>query len=295
MKGKGIIKNIVYSIGIVLFLSIASKAPSAISPVTLPEKTPGNDTTAVILNKTQIFPETCNAAFPMAYLYDNIWSSTDPSPYPLSLIENDSIIEITLINDSSDFAMPGTGRLTSPYGWRDGRFHHGFDISINHGLPIFAAFSGVVRFAKNIWPYGRLVIVRHDNGLETYYAHLSRITVKSGQRINAGDVVGNSGNTGHSEGTHLHFEIRFKGISINPAHLISLKENKLIHSEIILRRVNDRFFLYTNGAILHKVRRGDYLHKIAVEYGTTVKKIKETNEIPKSGYISVGQTICIYP
>jgi murein DD-endopeptidase MepM/ murein hydrolase activator NlpD len=242
-----------------------------------------------------IVPDTHKTAFPMAYLYDNIWSTSDPSPYPLSLIEEDSIINIRLINDSSDFAMPGEGRLTSPYGWRDGRFHHGFDVSINHGLPIYAAFSGVVRFARNIYPYGRLVIVRHDNGLETYYAHLSRITVKSGQRINAGEEVGKCGNTGRSQGTHLHFEIRFKGVSINPAHLISLKENRLIHSDIVLRRVNDRYFLYTNGAILHKVRNGDYLHKIAMEYGTTVRKIKETNDINKNGYLKVGQMICIYP
>lgn len=293
MKAGKIIFRVLFPVITIALLCIATEMPSAgyadytkgIKKVhdSLPE--PG----------VYIVPDTNKAAFPMAYLYDNIWSTTDPSPYPLSLIENDSIIHIRLINDSSDFSMPGTGRLTSPYGWRDGRFHHGFDVSISHGLPIYAVFSGVVRFARNIYPYGRLVIVRHDNGLETYYAHLSRITVKAGQRINAGDEVGKCGNTGRSEGTHLHFEIRFKGVSINPAHLISLKDNRLIHIDIALRRVNDRYFLYTDGAIIHKVRKGDYLHKIACEYGTTVKKIKECNDIPKSGYIKVGQLLSIYP
>jgi hypothetical protein len=245
---------------------------------------------------TEIIPDTENLAFPMAYLYDNIWSITDPSPYSLDLIANDSILSLTLINDSADFSMPGPpAHVTSPYGWRDGHFHHGIDLDIYQGLPICSMFSGVVRFARYIQPYGRLVIVRHDNGLETYYAHMGRISVKPGQRVNAGDKVGTCGNTGHSRGYHLHFEMRFKGVSINPAHLISVEENKLKYSTILLRRNNDRFFVYTEGAVLYKVRRGDYLHKIAQEFGTTVKSIKAHNDIPKTGYLVVGQILCIYP
>lgn len=278
-----------------LLLMVAVRTPSASNPVVLCLPVAGNDTLVQTSPIPRLIPDTTRTAFPMAYLYDNIWSTTDPSPYPLSLIENDSIIEICLVTDSSGFAMPGTGNITSPYGMRDGHFHHGFDIDIYHGLPIRSAFSGVVRFARYFGPYGRLVIVRHDNGLETFYAHLGRIKVKTGQRINAGDELGTCGNTGHSRGTHLHFEIRFKGISINPAHIISVKDNTLKHSEIILKRCNDRYFLYTDGAIIHKVQRGDYLFKIAQEYGTTVKKIKADNDIPKSGYLKVGQMICIYP
>lgn len=288
-------KNVVLSAMIALIFVPVSFVPQNSRAFPLADCTGINDTIKHEQRYTEIIPDTGNLAFPMAYLYDNIWSATDPSPYSLDLIADDSILNLTLVNDSSDFRMPGTGRVTSPYGWRDGHFHHGIDIDVYQGLPICSMFSGVVRFTRYVQPYGRLVIVRHDNGLETFYAHLGHISVKPGQRINAGDKVGTCGNTGHSRGYHLHLEMRFKGVSINPAHLISVEQNKLLYSTVQLRRVDERFFVFTDGAVLYKVRRGDFLHKIAQEFGTTVKSIKAHNDIPKTGYLKVGQTLCIYP
>jgi len=229
--------------------------------------------------------------FPASDIYQHIWCHLRPNPYPIELIENDSLIVLKLIWDTLDFTMPCIAPVTSKYGWRDGRMHHGIDLGINYALPIHSAFSGTVRFAKFYQGYGRLIIIRHDNGLETFYAHLSRIRVKPGQRVNAGDIIGNAGNSGRSFGTHLHFEIRYKGIPINPAHLISFNENKLLYEKISLKKIKTQFFVYNENAILYTVQKGDYLHKIATEYGTTVNKLCEINDISRNTKLRVGQIL----
>ena len=252
-----------------------------------------NDTLSEKNNIPIIKYDNGKSAFPAAYVYDNIWSTTKPNPYPKSITYNDSILKITLISDSSQFSLPGEGRITSPYGWRDGKFHEGIDLDIYHGLPVHALFPGVVRMSKSFGGYGRLVIIRHDNGLETFYAHLGTIKVKAGQRINAGDIIGTCGNSGTSRGTHLHLEIRFKGESINPAHLISIEDHSLKYKTILLRKNDGHYFVYHEDALLYKIKRGDYLHKIANEFGTTVRKIRETNDIPKNGILRAGQYLSI--
>ncbi len=232
-------------------------------------------------------------SYPAGHKYDDIWCTRRAHPYPNDLAANDTLVKLVLINDSSEFHMPGEARVSSRFGWRNGRMHNGIDLAIYHYLPIYNTFPGIVRFAGYIYGYGRLVIVRHYNGLETYYAHLSRIQVNTGDTIKAGAVVGNSGNSGTSRGTHLHYEIRYKGVALNPAHIISFTDNKLLHDTIMLKKQRDRFFVYSKNAILYKVQRGDYLYRIAEEYGTTVRRLRETNDIPGNGIIRVGQIIRI--
>lgn len=258
--------------------------------------TTGDDETDTVnheKNYTEIKPDNGKSAFPAEYIYENIWNTTKPNPYPDSLTNGDSILKITLIPDSSQFHFPGEGRITSSYGWRDGKFHEGIDLDVYHGLPVYAVFPGVIRMARSFGGYGRIIIIRHDNGLETFYAHLGTIKVKAGQRINAGDIIGTSGNSGHSRGTHLHFEVRLKGKSINPEHMISFPENTLKMETVLLRMNESRYFVYYENAVMYKIKRGDYLHKIAQEYGTSVKRIRETNNIPKNGMLRCGQLICI--
>ncbi|MBL6429637.1 MAG: peptidoglycan DD-metalloendopeptidase family protein [Maritimibacter sp.] len=111
---------------------------------------------------------------------------------------------------------PGTFRYTSGFGTRWGRLHAGTDMAGPVGTPIYATADGVVTHADWQSGYGRLIKVQHEFGLETRYAHLSRIRVKKGQRVSRGDLIGDMGNSGRSTGPHLHYEVRVGGKAVNP-------------------------------------------------------------------------------
>lgn len=114
------------------------------------------------------------------------------------------------------FDWPAQGRISSPFGPRWGSMHNGMDIAVSTGTPIKAAADGRVTFAGWNGDYGILVIIDHGNGVETRYAHNSRLNVKVGQKVDRGQVVSYSGNTGNSTGPHLHFEIRQRNVPVNP-------------------------------------------------------------------------------
>jgi murein DD-endopeptidase MepM/ murein hydrolase activator NlpD len=116
------------------------------------------------------------------------------------------------------FALPvkGAFRFTSGFGMRWGRMHNGADFAASHGTPIYATADGVVTHAGWLSGYGRLVKIQHEFGIETRYAHMSRIRVKEGQRVSRGDRIGDMGNSGRSTGTHLHYEVRVGGKAVNP-------------------------------------------------------------------------------
>ena len=118
------------------------------------------------------------------------------------------------------FARPTRGRLTSGFGARWGRRHEGIDIGASIGTSINAADAGKVSFAGNRGAYGKLVIINHENGYQTYYAHTSKILVKQGDRVYKGQHIANVGNTGRSTGPHLHFEVRKNGTPINPSQFV---------------------------------------------------------------------------
>ncbi len=112
---------------------------------------------------------------------------------------------------------PTRGRyITSKFGPRWGKTHNGIDIAGNTGDPVTAAFDGVIEDAGVVSGYGNMIKIKHEDGLETLYGHLSSINVKKGQEIKKGDVIGEVGSTGRSTGPHLHFELRSKGTPINP-------------------------------------------------------------------------------
>lgn len=124
--------------------------------------------------------------------------------------------------DRLPLAMPvrGSYRFTSGYGRRWGRMHQGSDFAAAHGTAIHATADGVVSHAGWGSGYGRLIKIKHDFGIETRYAHLSRIRVKVGQRVSRGQRIGDMGNTGRSTGTHLHYEVRVNGNAVNPMNYI---------------------------------------------------------------------------
>ena len=145
----------------------------------------------------------------------------------LSLLKD--TVWLCLTEDSNKgFKIPVPGVVTSRYGIRNGKNHNGIDLSLKTGDTVSAAWSGKVRYAKyNDGGFGNLVIIRHYNGLETFYAHLSKLLVFPDQDVIAGETIGLGGNTGHSFGPHLHFEVRFYDDPINPEEMIDFANKKL--------------------------------------------------------------------
>ena len=132
------------------------------------------------------------------------------------------------------FPTPEHARLSSHFGGRKRRWHYGVDLAMPTGEPIYAAFDGIVRISKWNKSYGNLVVVRHFNGLETYYAHLSQRDVEAGDTVHAGQVIALCGNTGRSYGSHLHFEMRFMGKALNPEYVVDCENHKLYCDELTL-------------------------------------------------------------
>ena len=198
--------------------------------------------------------------------------------------------------------MPCTSNLiTSNYGYRRrfGRMHKGVDLRAPIGDTVRAAFDGKIRLTKyERRGYGYYVIMRHENGLETIYGHLSRFLVKPNDYVKAGDPIALSGNTGRSTGPHLHFETRFMGYAINPNAIFDFK-NGTTHTDVYTFNKNSykRSRNYapasysSSGKKYHKIRRGDSLSKIAVRYHTTVSKLCALNGISRNATIRAGRSL----
>lgn len=235
-------------------------------------------------------------AFFPAHRFYGSWNTRMLFPYPDSLYKADTLIELDLSPAvSGPFVYPFNGTFTSGYGWRDSAFHRGIDIDLNRGDTVRAAFTGMVRFAGKQGGYGNVVIVRHYNGLETVYAHLWKIKVKPGDIVTSGQLLGLGGNTGHSTGTHLHFEIRFRGVAVNPAYLIDIKEKKLLHDKVALVRTKQGYAVRPHNVCFHIVQRGDNITKIAQQYGRSVKEIKSYNGWDANIRLKQGQPVRIVP
>ena len=207
--------------------------------------------------------------------------------------------------DLTGYHHPAKYRITSNYGYRHRRMHRGVDLGYPEGTPVAAAWDGIVRISKgtaNTGGYGNLVVIRHDNGLETYYGHLSRRLVNPGQMVKAGDIIGLGGNTGRSYGSHLHFEVRYLGNDINPCRLIDFDNYKTKFDTLYIsgytvsvpnptpQTVQPTTPKPQTSAQYYKVRKGDNLGKIAAKYHTTVSKIKKLNHL-RSDFIREGQRL----
>ena len=216
-------------------------------------------------------------------------------------------IEIKLVNEEAKqyYACPFEGKVTSHFGPRRRRWHYGVDLGLRTGQPIKAMFDGKVRIAKRAGAYGNLVVIRHDNGLETYYGHLSKLNVKPNDEIKAREVLGLGGSTGRSTGPHLHLEIRYLGAAINPEMVIDFSNYQLKSETLSLTReyfkngkrssskrqlANSGSSKASKGGKYYTVRRGDTLGAIAKRNGTTVKKLAKLNGI-KGTKIKAGQKL----
>lgn len=213
-------------------------------------------------------------------------------------------IYIELRNDAAGhkftWPTPWTARPTSHFGPRRRRFHYGLDLAQPTGEPIYAAFDGVVRISKRNKSYGNLVILHHANGLETYYAHMSKRLVSVGDQVKSGDVIGLCGNTGRSFGSHLHFEVRYMGNAINPENVIDCSTHDLISDRLELTSNSFRKVAMGGrggGSVggsstgWYRVRQGDTLEKIARRNGTTVRRLCQLNGIKETKILHPGDRL----
>ena len=225
-----------------------------------------------------------------------------------------------------DFCMPTTSRmLTSNFGARWGRQHKGLDIKVYTGDTIRAAFSGKVRVVRYEGRgYGKFVVIRHHNGLETIYGHMSKQLVTEDQEVNAGDPIGLGGNTGRSTGSHLHFETRLCGVALNPALMFDFRNQDVVADSYMFRKnsyqresviatrlrgVGGINFSnnaddedaelasaapaasYSHESRFHKVRKGETVYSIARKRGTSVDAILRLNHLKRSAKLKPGQIL----
>jgi hypothetical protein len=193
---------------------------------------------------------------------------------------------LSLLDEGGSYIQPVPGIVTSNFGIRKRMFHYGIDLKLSTGDTVASAFDGVVRLTKRSRSYGYVVVVRHYNGLETLYAHLSKILVQPNEKVNSGTPIGLGGNTGWSRGSHLHWETRYLGAAINPNDIYdfttqSIKKDTLAISKHTFDYMN-RIHLYKkkfkNGRT-HIVKQGETLAQIAKKHGTTVQKLKKLNKL----------------
>lgn len=231
--------------------------------------------------------------YPALSLYPN-WNNQYVHAY------GNAIIPETYTIDLTGFHMPTPStRITSPFGPRWRRMHNGLDLKVNIGDTIVAAFDGKVRIVKyERRGYGKYVVIRHDNGLETVYGHLSKQLVEENQLVKAGEVIGLGGNTGRSTGSHLHFETRFLGIAINPIYMFDFPKQDIVADTYTFRktkgvkRAGSHDTQVADGTIrYHKVKSGDTLSRIAKLRGVSVSTLCKLNRIKPTTTLRIGQVL----
>ena len=217
---------------------------------------------------------------PASFLYPE-WSNDYVNRY-----ENITLPDSLIIPMKGYYMPTDSTYITDKFGYRPrrGRQHLGIDIRIKTGDTIRAAFDGKVRISRyERRGYGHYLVIRHPNGLETLYGHLSKKLVGENDIVHAGDPIGLGGNTGRSTGPHLHFETRILGNAINPAYMFDFPNQKAVTDYYVYQK-NTRAVYYT-------VRSGDTLSGIALKNETSVSNICKLNGITSKTVIKPGQTL----
>ena len=229
-----------------------------------------------------------STVIPAAKMYNYVWDNKLVNPYKQRVID----MTDTVVIDFSQYCHPNKNVVTSDFGYRRGwRFHYGIDTRLKTGDSICSSFGGMVRIVQRGRAYGNYIVIRHVNGLETVYGHLSKTLVKVNQVVRAGEVIGLGGNTGRSTGPHLHYEIRYLGQPISPRELIDF-ENYTAKYRIL--DLNAKYFAYAKEqekVNYYIVRKGDTLSGISHKVGVSVEKICQLNKIKKTTVLRIGQRL----
>jgi len=237
---------------------------------------------------------------PAADIYKSIWTSAHVNPYQLPI---DSIQDSVII-DLSGFSLPVPGYITSKFGPRRYRYHYGVDLKLQTGDSVRCAFDGQVRIVG--WDargYGHYVVVRHTNGLETVYGHLSTPLVDENMRVYSGEPIGLGGNTGRSTGPHLHWECRYLGNAFNPELIVDFSKGTTKDSTYVITKTGSFYHKVqaqkqqasggNGGAKYYTIRKGDTLGAIARRNNTTVKKLCQLNGLKETSILQIGRRIRI--
>lgn len=233
---------------------------------------------------------------------ENIIPSDEMYPtWANSVVHYNSAMPDSFRIDLRNYVMPTPSvKVTDIFGYRPNRrrVHQGLDIKVQTGDTIYAAFDGKVRITSyQRRGYGHYVVIRHNNGIETLYAHLSKKLVEANDNVKAGDPIGLGGNTGRSSGSHLHFETILMGKSLDPALMFDFKNQKMTGECYLYRRPGSKYI--ENGQVkiagpekkYHKVRSGDTIERIARKYGVSQRRIFELNGLKSNSIIRPGQTL----
>ena len=255
------------------------------------------------------------------------WDTRSVNPYHDETPLPDRF-SLWIVDTLDSYCCPNKTRVFSKFGYRHGRRHQGVDLPYPTGTPVYAAFDGKVRVSDYVGGYGNLIIIRHANGLETFYGHLSRRDKEPGDWVNAGDVIGLGGSTGRSSGPHLHFETRYQGYAFDPTWLIDFETGTLRHRLLTFRSwyfnpnsryvqsVDDEDEIYRTdeeerllaeeqakkeaaaraaaeraAVKYYTVRSGDTLGKIAKKNGTTVRALCRLNGIKETTTLQIGRRL----
>ncbi|MBQ7734998.1 MAG: peptidoglycan DD-metalloendopeptidase family protein [Bacteroidales bacterium] len=260
---------------------------------------------------------------PAHNLYVQDWSAefVVGRELPLPFGYNNDLKIILVDGANTPFVMPcEPEKVLSKYGPRNKQMHTGIDLKLALGAPVRCCFDGVVRLVKNSPSYGKVVVVRHYNGLETLYAHLDSICVGRDEIVKSGQLVGLAGRTGRASTEHLHFETRFLYTHFDPSKMIDFDEEELVSNILVLSKsdlhVEEEYpeenavtpepvpevnkpqapaaptkpAAPTNGDY-HIVKQGDTLYRIALNNHTTVEKLCRLNNIDENATLQLGQKI----
>ncbi|MDR2970328.1 MAG: peptidoglycan DD-metalloendopeptidase family protein [Bacteroidales bacterium] len=267
---------------------------------------------AIIKNNNQI---------PAFSLYQNIWDTLFIRSEMIEIPFYDNQLKIMLVQDgNTPFAFPVSGAVSTGFVKYKGKQHTGIDFAVQKREPVVACFDGVVRIAKKFEEYGNTVVIRHYNGLETLYALLDKVCVATGQKVNAGELVGYVVNNEQNKKNALHFETRLFNEFFNPEKVINFSERKL-QSNLITLTPNDFIkvsvvkpnpidnfekteeinsdenssreqLLNTPNSlpVYHTVANGETIFKICTKYSITENQLRTLNNI-KGDHIEVGQRL----
>lgn len=260
--------------------------------------------------------------------FEKYWDTEKAVPFVSDFEEIPEEFALWIVDSLGSYRCPRIVEPYSKFGYRHRRRHQGVDLPLDTGTPVYAAFDGKVRLSKYYKGYGNLVIIRHENGLETFYGHLSKRFAEPGAWVNAGEIIGLGGSTGRSTGPHLHFETRYKGYAFDPEWLIDFSSGTLRHRLFVLKKKyfspESRYVPESDEEEIdiiegdtqdkikaeeeekarieaarkaelakryYTIRKGDTLGKIAIRNHTTVRKICQLNGIKETTILQIGRRI----
>lgn len=250
------------------------------------------------------------------------WDNVNSNPYKTELSGIPDKVAIWLVDSTNAYHFPiaSNNGPSSQFGYRHGRWHRGIDLRTPTGTELYATFPGKVRINKYMKGYGNLIVLRHENGLETFYGHLSKPLVHEGDWVDAGQLIGYSGRTGRASGPHLHYEVRYQGYAIDPQWMIDFEHESLRHRVLVIRKkyLNpatrfepesddeedeiaeaderdrleaERLEAEMKAAKYVTIKSGDTLGRIAINNHTTVNALCKLNGITTRTTLRIGRKL----